>query len=123
MARPPIAVAPSSGAERGGAPSGVVIMRWLLGVLLIMLVVLQVRLWTGEGSVAQYHHLSERIQEQQQTNEFLLQRNEELAVEVEALRHSDDAIEERARADLGMIRDGEIFYMIVDEKQGGDERR
>lgn len=98
-------------------------MRWLIGVLLILLVVLQARLWTGEGSIAQYHHLRERIDEQRQTNDYLLERNRELAVEVEALRHSDDAVEERARADLGMIRDGEIFYMIVEDEKTREPRR
>lgn len=92
-------------------------MRWLILLLLVLLAVLQMRLWTGEGSLAQYHHLNERIGEQRQTNQYLLERNQDLAVEVEALRHSDDAVEERARADLGMIREGEIFYMIVEDEK------
>lgn len=98
-------------------------MRWLIGLLLVLLLVLQWRLWTGEGSLAQYHHLNERIEEQLQTNDFLRERNLDLAVEVEALRESDDAVEERARADLGMIRDGEIFYMIVEGEKTREPRR
>jgi len=98
-------------------------MRWLIGLLMVLLLTLQWRLWTGEGSLAQYHHLHERIEEQRQTNEFLRERNLELAVEVEALRESDDAVEERARADLGMIRDGEIFYMIVEGGEAREPRR
>ena len=98
-------------------------MRWLIGLLLVLLLVLQWRLWTGEGSLAQYQHLNERIEEQLQTNDFLRERNLDLAVEVEALRESDDAVEERARADLGMIRDGEIFYMIVEGEKTREPRR
>lgn len=97
-------------------------MRWLIGTVLILLILLQTRLWMGEGSIAQYHHLRERIDEQLQTNEYLLERNRELAVEVDALRHSDDAVEERARADLGMIRDGEIFYMIIEDEKAREPR-
>lgn len=98
-------------------------MRWLIGLLLVLLIGLQLRLWTGEGSLAQYHHLNERIEEQLQTNQYLSERNQDLAVEVEALRQSDDAVEERARADLGMIRDGEIFYMIVEGEETREPRR
>lgn len=98
-------------------------MRWLIGLLMVLLLTLQWRLWTGEGSLAQYHHLNERIEEQLQTNDFLRERNLDLAVEVEALRESDDAVEERARADLGMIRDGEIFYMIVEGEKTREPRR
>lgn len=98
-------------------------MRWLIGLLLVLLIGLQLRLWTGEGSLAQYHHLQERIEEQLHTNQYLRERNQELAVEVEALRQSDDAVEERARADLGMIRDGEIFYMIVEDEDSREAHR
>lgn len=98
-------------------------MRWLIGLLLVLLIGLQLRLWTGEGSLAQYHHLQERIEEQLHTNQYLRERNQELAVEVEALRQSDDAVEERARADLGMIRDGEIFYMIVEDENSREAHR
>lgn len=97
-------------------------MRWLIGIVLILLILLQTRLWVGEGSIAQYQHLRERIDEQLQANEYLLERNRELAVEVDALRHSDDAVEERARADLGMIRDGEIFYMIIEDEKAREPR-
>jgi len=83
-------------------------MRWLLVVLIICVSFLQYRLWVGEGSLAHRHALQNEISSQQKKNEALRKKNSILASEVKNL-----SVEERARKDLGMIKDGETFYMVI----------
>lgn len=90
-------------------------MRWLIVVLALLLLVLQYRFWIGEGSLAQHTELRRKVSEQQARNEQLSERNNIIAGEVQALKNGLDALEERARHDLGMIREGETFYLVVDE--------
>ena len=78
-------------------------MRWLLIALVLFFLVFQYRLWFGEGSFAQYAELSRQVEQQQARNERLAERNRILAEEVEGLRNDLEAIEERARADRGMV--------------------
>lgn len=92
-------------------------MRWLFTLLALFLVYLQARLWVGEGSLAQKARLEQAIERQQQENDRLQLRNNELAREVKALKQGSEAIEEKAREDLGMIRDGETFYMVVEPRK------
>ncbi len=89
-------------------------MRILLVILLTLLVALQYRLWVGEGSLAEVRTLQARVAEQHTKNAALKARNEALRAEVEDLKSGLAAIEERARSELGMIRDGEHFYQVVD---------
>ncbi len=89
-------------------------MKALAAVLLIMMLVLQYRLWVGEGSFAELRHLQSRVQAQQLENEELQERNAALEIEVLNLKEGLEAVEERARNDLGMIRDDETFYLIVE---------
>lgn len=91
-------------------------MKWLALVLVVMLLALQYRLWMGEGSIAHVVSLNREIDKQKEENARLRERNRLLAAEVEALKQGVDAIEERARNDMGMIKEGETFFMIVDEK-------
>lgn len=88
-------------------------MRILLAVLLLMLLLLQYQLWLGEGGFANVRRLEQRVNEQAAENVQLEQRNQELRAEVEDLRQGYDAIEERARSELGMIREDEEFYQVV----------
>jgi cell division protein FtsB len=88
-------------------------MRVLIAILVLMLAVLQYRLWTGEGSLAEVHNLRQEIAEQKLVLERLEKRNSALQAEVSDLKKGLDAIEERARSELGMIRKGEIFYQII----------
>ncbi len=90
-------------------------MRWLNIVLLVMLVGLQYRLWIGVGSWAQVAALHETIDKQRQLDDRLAGRNQMLEGEVLSLKSGYDAIEERARNDLGMIKRGETFYLVVDK--------
>ena len=90
-------------------------MRALLWLLVILLLLLQYRLWVGDGSLAEVWRLYQQVEAQRAENQRLLERNQALEAEVEDLKRGLDAIEERAREDLGMIRDGETFYQIIDE--------
>jgi len=91
-------------------------MRWLLAILIVFLLFLQYRLWVGEGSLAQKQVLQYKVEGQQQENEVLRERNKVLANEVDNLKEGLDSVEERARTDLGMIKEGETFYMVVDKE-------
>ena len=89
-------------------------MKWLLVMLSVLLLALQYRLWVAEGSWAHVARLDRNIAEQEQTNKRLRERNRQLATEVEALKQGLDSIEARAREDLGMIKEGETFYMMIE---------
>jgi cell division protein FtsB len=92
-------------------------MRVLLAILLILLVALQFKLWFGEGGYRDVQRLAERVEEQAAENEVLAQRNRELQAEVEDLRQGLEAIEERARSELGLIKEDEEFYQVVPEQE------
>lgn len=91
-------------------------MKRLLFVLIALLAMLQYRLWLGEKSLAESFHLQEQIRLQQQSNEELVARNQVLKEEINDLRSGTEALEERARNELGMVKDGETFFRVV----GGD---
>lgn len=83
----------------------------LFSVILVSLIlILQSRLWYGEGSFLQVRALKKEVALQQEMVEKLKERNQTLEAEVHDLKHRLSAIEERARMDLGMIRQGETFY-------------
>lgn len=88
-------------------------MRTLLAVLVVLLGLLQFKLWFGEGGVAAIRRLEQRVAAQEAENTLLQQRNRELEAEVEDLRQGLEAIEERARSELGMVKEEEEFYQVV----------
>jgi cell division protein FtsB len=88
-------------------------VRILLTILIVLLVALQAKLWLGDGGYRDVQRLRERVAEQDRENTALRERNEQLRAEVEDLREGLDAVEERARSELGMIREGEEFYLVV----------
>jgi len=90
-------------------------MRWLTLILLVLLAGLQFRLWVGEGSLAHRAELNRRLQQQEEENQALRDRNQRIATDVESLKTNLDSIEEKARADLGMIKQGETFYLVIDK--------
>ncbi len=98
-------------------------MKWLIAVLIILLIALQYRLWISEGSLSHRNALLEQFEQQRLENNRLRERNAVLAVEVEALKSGLDAIEERAREQMGMIKEGETFFMITDPKKGDKQDR
>ena len=89
-------------------------MKALLAGLVIVLLILQWRLWAGEGGVSDLRQLEEQLAAQQSENEALLLRNQMLESEVLDLKTGLEAIEERARSDLGMTREDEIFYRVIE---------
>lgn len=95
-------------------------MRVILIVLALLLVLVQIRLWQEAREVRSLRVL---VEEQLEENKRLEARNESLAAEVEDLRAGLDAIEERARAELGLIREGEEFFLIVDPEHAEPDTR
>jgi len=94
-------------------------MRWLLPPLfLLALMGLQWVLWLGDGGRMEVRELRETIRLQHQENENLRARNRALEAEVENLREGTEAVEERARRDLGMIREDEIFFFLIRPERG-----
>ncbi|WP_439887858.1 cell division protein FtsB [Pseudomonas sp. MBLB4123] len=87
---------------------------WLWLVLVMLLAGLQYRLWVGEGSLAQATELKRQIAEQQGENRRLLERNRILEAEVLELKKGMETVEERARHELGMVREGETLYQLVE---------
>ena len=94
-------------------------MRTLILVLLLVLILLQALLWFGAGGYRDAERLEQRVEEQRQENMALDQRNRELQAEVEDLRERLEAIEERARAELGLIGEDEEFYQVVPAPEDG----
>jgi cell division protein FtsB len=89
-------------------------MKLTTALFVILLILLQYRLWFGNGSLTEVHHLQDQISKVEQENESLKERNLSLAAEVHDLKQGHDAIEERARSEMGMIKYDETFYQIVD---------
>ncbi|MFZ2315153.1 MAG: septum formation initiator family protein [Gammaproteobacteria bacterium] len=85
----------------------------LLIALLGLLVFLQGRLWFEAGGIRDFLQLKQNIAVQMTENEQLKKRNEELVFQIERLQHGQDAIEARARNELGMVKKDETFYQIV----------
>lgn len=90
---------------------------WILLVLAVLLAWLQYRLWFGKGGQREVDALQDQVTQQAYDNTGLKQRNDVLAAEVKDLKSGEEAIEERARSELGMIKPGETFYRVVDESR------
>lgn len=88
-------------------------MKWLTVVLLVLLGLLQYRLWFGKNSVPDYLALEQEVAGQRAQNANLLQRNRLLKADISDLKIGLEAIEERARNELGLIKKGETFYRIL----------
>ena len=89
-------------------------MRPVTLISLVLLALLQYRLWFGNGSMREVWQLQDDVAAQETENNRLLERNRSLAAEVLDLKQGEAAIEERARSEMGMIRRDEIFYQIMD---------
>lgn len=95
-------------------------MRWLATALLAALLLLQYRLWFSNDGVRDVLRLQAQVSAQQQQNASLAERNRQLAGEVQDLKQGYAALEERARADLGMISGNETFYQVPPPASGTD---
>ncbi len=90
-------------------------MKWLVGLILIALVAMQYSLWWGQSGLLEVARLQEQITAQETVNATLSERNRQLHAEVLDLKQGIDAIEERARHDLGMVKPNETFYQLVED--------
>lgn len=85
----------------------------LITALVAMLILLQYKLWLGEGSLSDIHRLRQELAAQNAENAKLKDSNAALAAEVVALKQGTAAVEELARSRLGMIQQGDTFYQYV----------
>lgn len=90
-------------------------MKWIVTVLMCLLLLLQYTLWFGNGGLFRLWQLNTKVEEQKVENELLTERNRALEAEVIDLKQGLEAIEERARSDLGMIKKDETFFQVVEE--------
>jgi cell division protein FtsB len=89
-------------------------MRWLTLVFVLLIALLQYPLWLGKGSWLRVWDLSQQIDKQKESNATLKARNDTLDAEVRDLKQGYAAIEERARSELGMVKQDEVFYQVMD---------
>lgn len=88
-------------------------MRIVTIVLMIFFVLLQYRIWFGKHSVSDFLTLKENVTHQQAINDKLKQRNKLIFADIDDLKNGLQAVEERARNELGLIKDGETFFRVV----------
>ncbi len=90
-------------------------MKALTLIFVILIALLQYPLWLGKGSWLRVWDLNRQIAEQQEKNNGLKARNDTLDAEVLDLKSGRAAIEERARSELGMIKQDEVFYQVINQ--------
>jgi cell division protein FtsB len=88
-------------------------LRWIALILLLMLIGLQIELWSSHGGMSEVASLRAAVKKQQDEDAKLIQRNQALAADVDDLKHGEQAVEARARGELGLIKPGETFYQVV----------
>jgi cell division protein FtsB len=89
-------------------------MRTIALILLLAFIGLQYKLWLGDGSILQWVKLEKKLEVQVQDNEKLLARNRAIEADITELKSGDQALEEQARYELGMVKENEIYYHFVD---------
>ncbi len=89
-------------------------MRWLTLFLALLIAALQYPLWLGKGSWLRVWEVDQKIAAQKQVNQGLKARNASMEAEVHDLKQGYDAIEERARSELGMIKQDEVFFQVLE---------
>lgn len=90
-------------------------MRWLTLILVALIALLQYSLWLGKGSWLKVWELDQQLQAQRETNKTLQARNSSMDAEVRDLKQGFDAIEERARSELGMVKRDEVFFQVLED--------
>jgi cell division protein FtsB len=90
-------------------------VRWLTLILAALIIALQYPLWLGKGSWLKVWETDQEVKKQQAENERLKQRNAYLDAEVTDLKTGYEAIEERARNELGMVKQDEVFFQVMDD--------
>ena len=87
-------------------------MKIAICILTVILLALQQQIWFGQSGYFERKALAERQTEQQPRTESLTLRNAKMTAEVVALKSNSAAFEARGRSELGMVREGEVFYLI-----------
>tara|TARA_B100000508_G_scaffold123935_1_gene106941 strand:+ start:298 stop:600 length:303 start_codon:yes stop_codon:yes gene_type:complete len=88
-------------------------MKFLALLLVLLLVVMQVNVWLTKDGYSRLAEIKELIQDQQKENNEMVSRNSQLKEEIKDLKDGYSAIEEKAREDIGMIKEGEEFYLLT----------
>ncbi|CAB1369478.1 cell division protein FtsB [Denitratisoma oestradiolicum] len=91
-------------------------MRWPTLVLVVLVLLLQYPLWFGKGGWYRVWEMDRQLAAQREVNQHLEQRNAGLDAEVRDLKSGYDAIEERARYELGLVREGEVFVQVPTQR-------
>ena len=92
-------------------------MRVVIAILLLVTIYLQYSLWFGRGGIREVNKLAQAVEAQRDEIAHLQDRNRALEAEVMDLKQGLEAIEERARSEMGMIKDGEVFFRFIDPAQ------
>lgn len=90
-----------------------IFMRMIMIILIFIVLLMQYQLWFAQNSFPEVWQLEKQLKEQKDKNNQLLTRNLALSKEVSNLKNAQSALEERARSDLGMIKEGEVYYQLV----------
>lgn len=91
-------------------------MNYIITILLVLLIALQYDLWVGKGSIVEVRQLEAALELQVKENQHLNERNDALKAEVLDLKNGLEAIEERVRTELGMIKKDETFFHVIEKK-------
>jgi cell division protein FtsB len=94
--------------------SSPVFLKILIAIMVLLIIQLQYRLWFGDGSIAQIKIYQQRLDDLKKKVEEKKQRNEALNAEIIDLKKGQEAIEERAREELGMIKENETFFQVLE---------
>ncbi len=89
-------------------------MRAIVIFLIVALIGLQYKLWLGDGGIRQWIHMEKKLDAQEENNKKLVARNHALEADIEELKSGDQALEEQARYELGMVKEGETYYQFAD---------
>ena len=88
--------------------------RFLIAILIVFFLIIQFDIWVKDDGLNRVKELQEMIDSQSEENQRLRLRNQQLEREIDELKSGTESIEEKARTDLGMIKEGEEFYLIVE---------
>jgi cell division protein FtsB len=88
-------------------------MKILAGVLGALILLIQIPLWFGKGGWMRAWQIEQDVSKQKSKNQAMEARNATLAVEVRDLKQGTEAVEERARSELGMVKSDEVFFQIA----------
>ncbi len=92
-------------------------MRILAVILVALIVLIQLPLWVGKGGWLRVAQLEESVEKQKGKNGELEARNDALAAEVRDLKQGTEAVEERARYELGLVKRDEVFFQIIEDSK------